>query len=120
MVSGTPKVPVPIILYPASDNCDLLLHFQDSYDGSPDLLTNTALNDIRSSGMREFVQNFVREAGPSEDHPAPDADGNGPRLEDWIRARLADLGPSPSPRCRRPKIRHFARVTVCTPQWPEL
>lgn len=97
-----------------------MLHFQDSHDDSPDPLTNIALNDLRSTGMREFVQNFTMAANLSADHPAPETDANTLPLDRWISERFTDLGHSPAIISRRPKLQYFARVTVCKPQWPEL
>ena len=120
MVSGVQKSPIPIVSCLASENCNLELRFQDSHDNRPDPLTDIALEDLRSSGMREFVQKFMREASLSEGRSAPETNGNGLHLEDWIRDRLADLGPDPTTPSRQPEVRGFDRVTVCKPQWPEL
>ncbi|KAH8805319.1 hypothetical protein F5884DRAFT_444319 [Xylogone sp. PMI_703] len=102
------------------ENCNLSLHFQDSHDNTPDPLTSIALEGFRSNGIRKFVQEFNKEASLSEGSSASEIEGNGLHLEGWLRDRLTDLGPGPTAPSRQPKVRHFDRVTVCKPQWPEL
>lgn len=96
-----------------------MLRFEDSHDNSPDPLTEIALEELRASGMRDFVQEFIREVGLSRGHSPPENDGNSLQLDGWMRDRLTDLrrGPTLS---RQPQVRDFRTVTVCRPQWPDL
>ncbi|KAF1964200.1 hypothetical protein BU23DRAFT_547766 [Bimuria novae-zelandiae CBS 107.79] len=103
----------------ACDNCDLLLHFQDSHDNRPDPLTEIALRDLRADGMRKFVQDFISEESLARGHSAPDIDEIGLQLGDWIHDRLTNFEPGPT-LSRQPQIRNFRMVTVCRSQWPNL
>lgn len=102
-----------------SHGCKLLLRFEDSHGDGPDPLTEIALADIRTDGMRKFVQNFMREENSASGHSDSETDGLSLQLNLWLRDRSTDLK-SGSTTFRQSKIRKFKMVTVCRSRWPDL
>ncbi|ENH74978.1 hypothetical protein FOC1_g10001049 [Fusarium oxysporum f. sp. cubense race 1] len=85
-----------------------LLHKSDSF---AEILCNSP--SIRP--IRDVIkpQELVVMSGQARTHPVG--------IRELIRDRIIQIGPVPPERSRakRPKIRHFRRVTLCTSQWPE-
>lgn len=107
--------PVALTLFTnnSSSGCDLWLRFHDSYSDEPDLLTQIAINNIKSSGKAEFATNYLGSTGPARDDSVD--------VRILIRDKMAQIGPIPPERSKatRPEIWHFSRVTLCNSQWPQ-
>ncbi|KAF4993353.1 hypothetical protein FDECE_13468 [Fusarium decemcellulare] len=97
-----------------SQKCGLWLRFLDSHDNRPDPLTQLALDDLKSSGMQEFLSNFFRQA----DEPEQQSIG----LVDLIDKKIAKVGPHVPQSLNKesPHIGQVCRVTLCNPQWPDI
>jgi Mg2+ and Co2+ transporter CorA len=78
------------------------------------------MDDLRKSGLRKFVDDFVQELDRDTLlHPGK----SDQELEEAIRAKIEDtIGNAISPSLPPPReaIRHFDRVALCTTIWPDI
>ncbi|KAK4244426.1 hypothetical protein C7999DRAFT_35205 [Corynascus novoguineensis] len=86
----------------------------------PDSLTRLAMDDLRRSGLRKFVDDFVQEV---EQDSLLRWGATKLELQKAVRAKILNaMGDTisrslPSP---REAIQHFSRAALCTPSWPNI
>ncbi|KAK3942811.1 hypothetical protein QBC46DRAFT_447383 [Diplogelasinospora grovesii] len=99
--------------------CALWVRFHDSFEDEPDPLTQLAMDDLRESGLRKFVSDFVEDI---ERNSLISSNRTDRELKDLIRPKFSDIGGrfSTSLPSARGAIQNFRRITLCTPYWPSI
>ncbi|KAF2019816.1 hypothetical protein BU24DRAFT_448223 [Aaosphaeria arxii CBS 175.79] len=101
-----------IFPYEESRTCSACVSVYEPSAVGPDILTQISLENINEADPRAFLEDFLTEMESMMDNSSGESDSNKSKEESAPTSERRDPPSS--------EIKHFRRVTLCSPQWPDL